>query len=215
MELSIERESGTGRAFILLYDGAPYDRFVSLVFEAISAVTRTLLVRSPRINTGNWNALSGELIELLEYKKIRQASFIGFGAAGSLVQNVALRQIRLVRTCALVDAATRAHPSKMTRLIDRVERALPLGLPLRSYSRDFDAKPFLQRIRCPVLIITSAHASAHERAEADVLVAALPVAWKVELPAANEVEELAKLVLAFQDVPARRPQKNVAARSVG
>ena len=69
----------------------------------------------------------------------------------------------------LVDATTRPHPSTWTRLITRIESLLPIGLPLRSSDVVFNGKPFLQRIRCPVLVLSTAQATPYQMAEAKVL----------------------------------------------
>jgi len=208
-------EGGVGRPFVLLYERASDGDFARHVYEQLSPKTRTILVRSPAITDDNWSGLTQELLEALRARGLRQASFVAFGAACSLVQNVCLSEAKLVRTAVFVDGASRAHPSLLSRFLDKIERALPLGLPLRLAHRGFDSRSFLQRIRCPALVVASHHASAAARADASEMAARMPTAWGLELGAEGAAKELGELVLAFSDVPARCPQKNSGGAAAG
>ena len=212
--LSVVSDSGSGRPFILLHERDHVGALCESLTVSLTSRTRVVSVQTDRVTDKNYESLVSELHSLLNYNGIRQASFVAFGACGATVQALALQELKLVRTVAFVDASTRAHPSYFTRLVDRLEHALPLGLPLRLHEQGFDAKPFLQRIRCPVLVITSSKASAYERSEAAVLEAGLPTAWRVELEAAGEAEKLATLVLEFQEVPAKCPRKGGGAATL-
>lgn len=203
-------DAGKGRPFVIIHEQEAYTEFSARVSQALSERTRTVLLECSRVDDSNWRELSRLLLSKLTELGVRQASFVGFGAAAALVQNVCLEDLKLVRTAAFVDAASRAHPSRFARIIDRLERSLPLGLPLRLRSQGFDAKPYLQRIRCPALVVTTREAGAFLRTEAELLEAKLPTSWRLDLTEQDEAGELARQILDFQEVPARCPQKRSA-----
>ncbi|MFM1847583.1 MAG: hypothetical protein RL417_1057 [Pseudomonadota bacterium] len=203
-------ESGVGRAFILVYEEEGDGAFARAAAERIAAKSRCIVLRSPGITGDNWGALTDQLRTHLQSKNVRQGSFVGFGAAGALVQNICLLDPRTVRAAVLFRAASRAHPRLFDRLIDRMESALPLGLPLRRAERGFDSRPFLQRIRCPILIVTSPEASNEEQRDATMMAERMPTAWQVTLGDEDRPAEFSRLVLDFSEVPAKAPQKNTA-----
>ena len=209
---AILSDAGSGRPFVLLHELGDSVEAPRSLAAALQQRTRAILIQTPRISDSGWEEQSAAFGEFLSNgifsgRGTRQASFVTFGACGSLVQSLALQELKSVRTIVFIDAATRAHPSDFTKLVDRIEHALPLGLPLRLKQTGFDAKPFLQRIRCPVLVVTSPAATPFQLAEAEVLEAGLPTAWRIQLPAAGEPSALASLVLDFQEIPAKCPQK--------
>ena len=203
---------GKGRPFVVIHESGAYTDFSARISGVLGERTRAVLLETPRVDDSSWRDLSLQLQNKLKELSIRQASFVGFGAASALLQDLCLEDLKIVRTAAFVDAASRAHPSRFSRFVDRLERSLPLGLPLRQRTRAFDAKPYLQRIRCPALVVTTREAEAFLRSEADLLQAKLPTSWRLELTSGDEVAELAQQILDFQEVPARCPQKNVAGR---
>lgn len=155
-----------------------------------------------------------DLFLLLEEQKIKRLSLFGLGYGGALAQAMAIATPKLVRRVVLVNSATRVHPSEMDLWIDRIERFLPLGLPLRALSKAFDSRPALHRVRCPVLIINSRESTQFERSQAGLLTAKIPNAWYESLDghavdAAGQIHPLLRdRILQFLDVPAKRPQKN-------
>ena len=202
------KDAGKGRAFVIVYESEIYKRMAELLSEEISASTRCLLLRSSEITDFNWREASAELQNFLLQKSLRQASFVAFAAASSLVMHMALCDLKQVRSLTLIDACTRPHPTLAQRFIDRVESFLPLGLPLRSKDKGFDAKAFLQRLRCPILVLVSSNAGLYARSQAEIFKKGLPTAWSLELGSANQSQELKELILDFQKVPAKCPQKN-------
>jgi pimeloyl-ACP methyl ester carboxylesterase len=198
-------DAGEGRPWIVLLEtGSRYHSAATEAVEQLRLTGRTLLLEMPVIRHDSWKELSRSLTEVLKQHQVKHASFLAFGAAGTLVQAAALELPKLVRTVVFVHPATRSHPSLRMRLIDRVERALPLGLPLRSGGEAFDGMPFLQRIRCPVLLVLSSGASAYDRTQGEIMAAGLPTAWIVEL---DRMDRLGQLLDEFQQVAVKCPQK--------
>jgi pimeloyl-ACP methyl ester carboxylesterase len=168
-------------------------------------------VEAPAITADNWRELAQSLERLLASLSIRQASFVGLGAGAALIENLALENPKIVRSLVVVDASLQPHPSTWQRLIDSIERALPFGLPLRLGSRGFNVRAYAHRLRCPVLAVETKRASSFIRSELESLGMLAPTAWTVRLKAVGgdaEISELGDLVWAFQDAPAKCPQKN-------
>lgn len=210
--LVLQSDSGSGRCFAILFDEARHSRFASELARDLSASSRVLLLKSELITEDNWLDLVDRLAELLLEAKVRQTSLVGFGGGAALAQAILLRDPKMVRTVAIVDGASRPHPSKFSRFVDAIEHKLPLGLPLRSIGKAFDSRPFLQRIRCPALVATSPSATVHEIHDSDVIADLVPTAWRVHLTAQDAAEAAAQLceaLVLFQEVPARCPQKNL------
>jgi hypothetical protein len=221
IEFDLVSEGGVGRPFVLIFEDERDGAFARASAESIAAKSRCLVFRSPRVSDENWGALTEALRATLQSRGVRQGSFVGFGAAGALVQNLCLLEPRTVRAAVLFRASSRAHPRLIDRLVDRLEGALPLGLPLRRVVRGFDSRPFLQRIRCPVLVVSTADDSLEERRDAATMARRMPTAWQMTLQGRSKLSvdggsdertaEFAQLVVEFSEVPARAPQKGAAA----
>jgi pimeloyl-ACP methyl ester carboxylesterase len=137
------------------------------------------------------------------------------GAGASLAQNVALTEPKTVRSMAVVDAASRPHPSRWERVIDAIEARLPFGLPLRLGSGGFNVRSYLHRFRCPLLVVCTRRAGAFIREELRQLSILAPTAWQVDLAgvaAHEEAKAFTDTILAFQETPAKCPQKNTKER---
>ena len=212
-KIKIVSDAGKGRTFVVLFERGNYDHLAQTLAESLAAKSRSLLLECAFVSDSNWQALTNELHQQLKNLNIRQCSLVGFGPASSIIQNLCLQDLRLVRTAVLVDASFRPHPTFISRVIDRIERALPLGLPLRQRLTGFDSKPYLQRIRCPVLVVSTAQSSELSRSQSQCLAQALPTSWRTELVAEVGADELCQQVLEFQEVPARCPQKNLNEQS--
>lgn len=208
--ITIRDDRGSGRPFVLLYDSAAYAAYAGELAEALHVSTRAITIESVQITHENWEELASELKQVLLERGLKHASFVSFEAACSLVQYLCLMEPKQVRTLVMVDPSSRPHPTKVEKLIDRLEHALPMGLPMRSRTKGFDSKAFLQRIRCPALIVSSTRASAFLRREASIISAHSPTAWSVALNQKDEIGQLSALVSEFQSIPAKCPQKNVA-----
>lgn len=199
-------DQGSGRAFVMVSERGVYRRFGDEMVRALSERTRAVEFEIPSVSERNWGALSRALRGALAEKSVRQCSLVGFGAASAIVQQLLLLEPKLVRTLTLVDGASRAHPSLLMKIADKLEAFLPLGLPLRLKKSGFDSKPFLQRMRCPVLIVSTAQSSAYIKQQAELLSQRIPTSWRCALKSGDQASELSKLILEFEEVPAKCPQ---------
>lgn len=202
-------DSGTGRAFCLLIDNAQDLELAKKISKQLDVKSRLIIFSLEEISQYNWQKLTAAVLEQFQEKKVRQVSLIGIKAAGAIAQNIALTNRKLSRSLILINTTTRPHPTAFSKFVDRIESILPLGLPLRQSSANFDSKPFLQRLRCPALILTTKEANDHEKAEAKILTKRLPTAWHYEASSLDVAAEIAKLLSQFEDVPAKCPQKNL------
>ncbi|MCB0317120.1 MAG: hypothetical protein KDD56_00080 [Bdellovibrionales bacterium] len=203
---------GTGRSFIILHEAGRYVEFSHQVTDVLALKSKVLRIEINTVNENNWELLTGEVEKCLDAESVKQTSIVAFGSASTIAQHFTLLNQKKIRSLILVDAETRPHPGRVTKIIDWLENKLPLGLPLRSNSNAFDGKPFLQRIRCPVMIVLSPDANSYLLSESESLLEKLPISWKSVLKAKNGAEELALLASEFQDVRAKCPQKAKAAR---
>lgn len=210
-------DEGSGRAFITVVDDAQYLPLALAVVSALRGRARTILLQSRAIKPDSWRETAAAFEAVLTSLQIRQASFVGLAAGATLVQSLGLERPKLVRSLVIVDASLRPHPSVLERFLDGIEARLPFGLPLRLGSKGFNVRAFAHRLRCPMLLVSSARASLFVSREMQTLGAVAPTAWHVKLNSTQEsaeASELAELLLAFQDTPARCPQKNLQAEAV-
>ena len=152
------------------------------------------------------------MAEAIEKKKVRLGVVLGLLSGANLSQAFTVLRPRFVRRLVLVNPTSRLKPSIVTRSIDWLERFLPLGLPLGRLSRGFDSRPFLHRIRCPVLILLTSEASHYEKSEEAILSRSIPNAWATALPTSRQelhLPAVVSLIKEFFEVPVKRPQKNV------
>jgi pimeloyl-ACP methyl ester carboxylesterase len=211
----LEDDCGSGRVFCLLTDDPAFTALATDVRAALRSAARVVSLKAPLVTASNWQQLTVDLQSVVQLLETRQVSFVAFGATAALVLSVALEEPRFVRTLALVDPTARPHPTAWSSIVDRIESALPLGLPLRAAAKAFDARACIHRIRCPLLLASSPSASPFVRSQVQELSHKAPTCWTVSITnAANSGEELAVVLTAFQDVPVRCPQKNVESRSV-
>lgn len=201
-------DSGTGRSFCFLAESGKALNLAKKILESSDSENRKIIMELPPIKDNNWKEISAAIIAELGSLKIRQTSLVGISSAGAIAQNLVLNQPKLVRTLVLVDSASRAHPSKFSIFIDWLESHLPLGLPLRKRVLGFDSKPYLQRLRCPTLVATTAAADEHIRQESKNILNRAPSAWEANIPSASPEKELAELIKNLENVPAKCPQKN-------
>jgi hypothetical protein len=150
------------------------------------------------------------VITLLEKIEVRQATVIGVGNCGAVAISIALAERKRVRRLVLVDTPVRPQIKKIERIFSWIEARLPLGLPFRSQSEGFDARSYLQRIRCPTLVITTSEASSDIKSQALHESRALATAWFKEIAGPGIFIDI---LTEFIDIPAKRPQKNRSVRT--
>ena len=204
----IVAEAGTGRTFLSILDEQTYYAPATQAQAGLELKTKSILIKLPTITADNWQQQTAEMLNLIAERKMKQISLVCWGAASSVGLNLCLLSPKLVRSIILVDAALRPRSTTLTRLADYLEQFLPLGLPLRLRSKDFDARSLLQRVRAPSLVVSTQQAGEFLRNQAHTFSARLPTAWGLNLNnSAGASEELVTAILEFQNVPARAPQK--------
>lgn len=151
----------------------------------------------------------------LEDKRIRNFTLLGIGPGASIAQAFAIFNMRSVRRLVLCNATSRIKPNFWAKLIDRLEKYLPLGLPLRSMTKDFDSRPYLHRIYCPTLVTYSLQEYPYVIEQSKYIGKQIPNSWLNELQNRPITEfgefsqEFIQMLSEFMKVPAKRPQKNV------
>ncbi|MCB0310717.1 MAG: hypothetical protein KDD42_05755 [Bdellovibrionales bacterium] len=207
--LEVLKETGVGRTFVVLFDRETYRPYAERLHLSLSERVRCFLLFSKRVDNYSWSTISSNIVELLRDKQIRQVSFVVFESAGLIALDLALNQIKLVRSIVFVDPSFRSDSSYINRHLSWLEDLLPMGLPFRSKIEGFDAKPFLQRVRCPSLVVKSGLGGSYSQQQGDLLANHLPVSWKYSLTGEDdEISALCDVVGRFQEVPAKCPQKN-------
>ena len=209
-EIQLISCEGQGRSFVIVYDYSAYKSVVASLADVLKQKSKVLVYRSQSVDGTNWQKLSQALRANLAEQSVRQASLVAMGSAAALIQNIGLEDVKLVRSLVIIDGTCRPHPNWKDRFIDRVESALPLGLPFRGTTEGFDSKPYLQRLRCPILLVLTHLATDFMRNQAMEMAGRLPTSWLVDLTADSEPSKLGDLVENFQDVPVKCPQKRVA-----
>ncbi|HMO02570.1 MAG TPA: hypothetical protein PKD37_03870 [Oligoflexia bacterium] len=211
--IELLEESGEGRSFVIIIEKSDSDSRNSFFFAnslalvtSLSKFFKATLIALPKIDQKNWGQIGDSLHRFLKEHGIRQTSFLASGSATTIVQYLSLIDLKLVRTICMINPYARPHPTRLTRFIDSIERFFPMGLPFKHTTSDFDGFPFLQRIRCPVLVLSEKQASNYEKSQAEKIVQALPTAWLVSI---NKDEDPTPLITRFQETPAKCPQKNV------
>lgn len=209
--MDVVSDGGSGRAFITIVDDSEYLPLARSVVEKLSTKARSVLLQSSPVTNTSWEPLTEVLSATLAQLNVRQASVIGMGAGATIAQNFALANPKSVRSLAIVDSSSRPHPTRWERLVDWVEERLPFGLPLRLGSQGFNVKAYLHRLRCPLLVIATTRASSFVREEIKSAALRAPTAWRIVLSGGEEEQsvQLSEALLAFQDTPAKCPQKNV------
>lgn len=208
-ETRIVHDTGNGKAIVCVVEyGSRYHAVASRIVHQINPSFRVILIEVQNFNEETWQERADQLGAVLQSARIRFACIVALGEVGALVQHLYLALPRSVRSLVLLDATTRPHPSFWTRFIGTIEAQLPIGLPFRSTDSVFNGQPFLQRFRCPVLIISTSAASQYQRSQAQILLDTLPTAWKESIPWEHCTDIVPSLINEFQGVAAKSPQRN-------
>lgn len=203
--VTIRKHGGSGRAFVIIAEDGSETPLIEKIYEGLISASRCIICIAPQIHDHNWRELSESLRNELRKLEVRQVSFVAVEDASILVQHISLLEPKFVRSVVLIDGVTSPHPSTTRRIADFIEKSLPLGLPLRSSGEAFDGTSSLQRIRCPVLVVTRIGASEYYRKQATILGENLSTCWSLEWD--GNVETLTNYISEFQGVPVKCPQK--------
>jgi pimeloyl-ACP methyl ester carboxylesterase len=206
-------DEGEGRGFVVLCDSS--SEMLIPLCQKLAASRRCILLKLPAVSSEQLSQQVEELRKLLDIQKVRQASFIAYEDAGVVLQQIVLEYPKRVRSLILIDAVTRPHPTKIETLYDWLEDKLPLGLPFRVRSLGVHFKPFLQRLRCPALVVRTNRTSDYLDREGEVLAHGLPTAWFVCWETFPDPSGILTAIHDFQDVPIKCPQKNLQRRAEG
>jgi len=206
--LRLKSDQGKGRTFILLEPAEIYRSYCEELVAALSERCRVLHYEVAPFTGVQWRLASDEFLQLMIDSGVRQCSILAFGSCSTLAQIYSLSNLRSIRTLVLVDSVPRPSPGPLERIGDRLEKFLPLGLPMRGSSTGFFGSAFLQRIRCPSLLILSPAADNYATEQFEQMLEGLPTAWGVKMESWSEFSQIISAVLEFQQVPARCPQKN-------
>lgn len=208
--ISVVYDSGAGRPLLFVAEEGIYHRLAEHLATGLSNKTRAIIVRCDVITSENFESLTEQIRTVLSELGIRQAQFVGLGSGATLIQNLALQAVKLVRSMVVIDASMRPHPSAVERVLDSLEQRLPFGLPLRLSSGGFNVRALAHRLRCPVLLVATKRTSSFIKRELRELSYKAPNAWYIDIAGINDdCDELTGLISAFQGIPAKSPQKNL------
>ena len=154
------------------------------------------------------------LIDELSKKGVKFLTVLGIKEGANIAQALCVSASKMVRRLILLNPTSRLRPNLSSKIIDYFEGFLPLGLPLRNLSNDFDSRPFLHRIHCPTLVLTSEKTSSYLKEQSKIIAERIPNSWLKRVNSFNDENmnlstELVDLVKSFQKVPVKRPQKNL------
>jgi len=208
MIVQLQKEIGSGQSLIVLssddYFGVR-SHLEAVPIQGHKIFSITLAEFGSAIDEAARNILA-----LLDKIEVRQATVIGVGNCGAVAISLALAERKRVRRLVLVDTPVRPQIKKIEKIFSWIEARLPLGLPFRSQSEGFDARSYLQRIRCPTLVITTAQASSDIKSQAIHESRSLATAWFKEIAGPGIFIDI---LTQFLDIPAKRPQKNRVVRT--
>lgn len=197
-------ESGAGQPVLLLVEEGASSEYASHLCRTPPDGCRVILLSLTETDS---NQLAEEVIRFMDTAAIKQATLIGFANAGAVAQHVTIAYQKRIRRLIIVDSPTRAQMTTWEKCLSWLEHILPLGLPFRSVSQGFDGRSFLQRVRCPALVLFTPEASSFIKSQAQLERDLLATAW---LSVIKSLEEFSVLLLEFLEIPAKRPQKNRA-----
>ena len=210
LSMLVQDLGGKGKPFILLCCGKEYADVSASLASVLSPASRVLTINFDSLTALNWGEFGRQLDTGLTDNRVRQANFIAFGASAVLVQDLALRNAKIVRSAVFVDGHTRPPSGFVERALSALEQRLPLGLPFRIRRKEFDGKPFLQRLRFPILLLNTVRANQYQIEQSRMMSELIPTSF-LEIvsgrTAENQAKEIEVLLQEFQSVPAKCPQK--------
>lgn len=167
------------------------------------------LLVAPPASGSEWEATSEEVERCLESLGVRHCPIVGVGGGSVVVEHLAVTRPKLCQVVVLVDPTVELGSSWCERMVARLERWLPLGLPLRIGTDHFSPAPFLHRIRSPVLVLATPRSSEAEARQMAILAQRIPNGWFQKL-SSEEADSEAELVRSFLLVKHRHPMRRGA-----
>jgi hypothetical protein len=218
MQLKVTSDKGSGRPLVFLYEHPESLNSQQAVASLVYACTamsekgfRAICLESSKISLDDGFTLAESFEKsLLEIVNSRNILFFGYDVTASLLLFFALSFPKLTRSLILTNAVTRPEETQMSRIIDSLEKFLPLGLPLRS-SHNYDVKPYLQRVRCPTLVLCSEAKETYIYKQSQVLSERLPICWHEKVNFSDDQATL-NAIYQFLQVPVKCPQKGITAK---
>lgn len=203
-------ETGTGQPIIALITADTADSCITYISREPIPGYRVIVLEVD-IASSNCDAVAAEVMRFLDAVAIKQVSLLGIGNAGPVSLSLALAHRKRIRRLILIDSPVRPDITKREKIMSWLEYSLPLGLPFRRVGKGFDGRSYLQRIRCPSLVVTTLGATQDVKSQAEIAGKSLATAWYYELTSNQEFKEKLK---DFLDVPAKRPQKSIRKASI-
>ena len=173
---------------------------------------------SEGLNSTDVISLSAELARSIDAAGIKRLTLVGAEWGGPVVIHYASENLKNIRRVVFLDALSRPRQLFAERLIEQIEKVLPLGLPFRPLSRAFDPRPIIHRVRCPALILTTISNKSENDQDthlldfhAQFLSERLPNAWRRSI----QPQALQDNLESFVSVSTKKPQKNFGRETGG
>lgn len=159
---------------------------------------------------------SERMLKEIEKLGLKRITLVGVAEGANVVQALTILSPRLFRRAVLIDPQSRMNPAIFTKIIDWIEKYLPVGLPFKASNKEFDSRPFLHRIRCPILVLKTPSANFYNVLETNYIASKIPNCYHIALKeklikteGKGFSDEFLELLKNFNDVPVKRPQKNL------
>jgi hypothetical protein len=212
--LSHPSEHAESSTLVVIPDGKLQEAKAQALAEQLSDQFLPFLVVATLPAQNRVFEFTANLLSKLQEQKIKRATVCGFGGGATIAQALTVLEPKFVRRLILVNPTTRVSPGFASRFVDGLERMLPLGLPLRPLTDTFDSRPFLHRLRCPVLIVGQENSSDYLRQQSKFIATKVPNSWYKILARVQSEDgvllslEMRQLLAEFLSAPVKRPQKN-------
>ena len=176
-------------------------------FEVITPVTEAL--------PGFEQSLSEYegLCQLIDKQSIRRLNAVAYSRKCEQLIVLALDHPKVVHRLILINPEL-PRVNKANKFCRVVDYLIPYGLPAAGIDPEREIYSRLHRVRCPVLIITSADADCWVKECSATMLERMPNCWGKKVPAGmtkpelKEFKNFAEILQHFAQAPLTRPQKN-------